>query len=132
MAIERGQMQLRLVGDDEQKPAEFEEFWQLYPRKIEKRSALLAWSLLSASERIAAVQALPSHIQQWRQEDPKFIVYAERWLKRRRWEDQLEVCLDVNPCRWTGCKRSGTQQRGQGWYCEGHIASLNRGETPSR
>ena len=123
-------MPLRLVQSQE---LTFEDFWRIYPRKIAKKDALAAWAKLTNNDQIACLQAIPAHTAYWRDRgDIQYVPYPATFIRGRRWEDELTSSLDPRPCRWTGCKRAGTQERGQGFYCEGHIAALNRGETATR
>ena len=127
---------LRVVGGkcaEDSQGLTFESFYSTYPRKVARPAAEKAWRKLSPEDQKLAIMSLPDHIQEWKgRGDIQFVPYPASFLNGKRWLDELTSSLDPRPCRWTGCKRSGTQQRGQGWYCEGHIAALNRGETPHR
>ena len=110
---------------------DFETFWSLYPKKIEKSTAREEWNKLSLEDRRLALEALPAHTKMWAERgDPHFILYACRWLKRRRFEDELECALQVTFCGWKGCKSAGTSSFGRGVFCDQHAAALKRGETP--
>ena len=65
----------------------FDEFWTLYPRKVQKKTAKTAWKNMTKKKREAALAALPAHILHW--DDPKFIPHAATWLRAERWEDDL-------------------------------------------
>lgn len=65
----------------------FDEFWTLYPRKVQKKTAKIAWKNMTKKKREAALAALPAHILHW--DDPKFIPHAATWLRAERWEDDL-------------------------------------------
>jgi len=127
-------MQLRLVGDADlpkHDSPSFDTFWSIYPRHRAKPIAFRAWLKLSEKEQREAIDAVPRHLAEWRNEgDIRFVPYPATFLNQRRWEDDLDCKLEARPCRWKGCQRAGTQQRGSGFYCEGHVAALNRGETP--
>ena len=65
----------------------FAAFWKLYPRKEEKQNALREWKALTTEERELALERCQTH--------PGFVdrgqytVYPHRWLKGKRWEDEL-------------------------------------------
>lgn len=109
----------------------FSQFWQNYPRKVAKLPAENAWAKLNLTQKAQALTALPKHVDMWREAgDPRFIPHAASWLNAHRFDDELECSLEVVPCRWSGCKKNGTVTKGNGSYCDTHIAALKRGETP--
>lgn len=68
--------------------ANFDRFWNAYPRKIGKDAALAVWRRLRpdndlTTRMIAAVQAQMPH---W--DDPKFIPHPRTWLHQGRWQDE--------------------------------------------
>lgn len=71
----------------------FEEFWQLYPRKVAKKDARKMWARLSESQKTIALQALPLHVKVWNAEgrEPHQIPHAATWINGERFEDELEM-----------------------------------------
>lgn len=120
---------LRLEDTAPRGEQKFAEFWEKYPRKIARRYAQKCWERLSNEEKEAALMALPRHIAYWRTREPEFVPHASSWLNQGRWEDELEGI--PHPCRWPGCSKNGTGQRGSAQYCQQHLGALDRGETPS-
>ena len=75
--------------------AGFERFWKIYPRRVAKKNALVAWKDENAGEQIDEIlesvrAALRS--DQWR--DGRYIPYPETWLRGRRWEDEVGAGAD--------------------------------------
>lgn len=76
-------------------PEGFEEFWKLYPKRVGKKVALESWARLKPDpglcERI--MEALRSQLQldQWRQQQGKFIPHPASWLNQARWEDETPI-----------------------------------------
>jgi DNA-binding transcriptional ArsR family regulator len=70
----------------------FFEFWDSYPRKTGKKSAMRRWRTMSERERRDAVDALASHVDHWHRSgtEQQFIPHAATWLNGRRWEDELQ------------------------------------------
>ena len=71
----------------------FDDFWEVYPRKVAKAKAKSIWLKLKPSQEltqqiIKAVQTL-TQTEQWLKDDGKFIPYPATWLNHRRWEDEL-------------------------------------------
>lgn len=68
----------------------FDAFWQLYPRKVAKASALKAWKKACTSEAIKDTIMLYMKVQLegWRRTEPQYIPHAATWLNGRRWEDE--------------------------------------------
>jgi DNA-binding transcriptional ArsR family regulator len=75
-----------IVPDDD-----FATFWAMYPIKKSKQDTERAWSKLKRADRLAALNALPAHVEHWDQERTaaKYIPHGSRWLNARRWEDVL-------------------------------------------
>jgi hypothetical protein len=76
----------------------FNEFWQMYPRKVDKQRAIRAWcrqaNSLEVVESIMAGLTRQLQSQDWRERiarDPerRFIPHAATWLNGRRWEDEM-------------------------------------------
>ncbi len=69
---------------------EFDLFWEMYPRKVGKKAARLAYSkavgsngsveILTGAQRLANDPNLP---------EPRFIPHPATWLNEGRWEDEL-------------------------------------------
>jgi Helix-turn-helix domain len=73
--------------------AEFELFYEAYPRKQGRQAAIKAWGKLNpdagtTAEIMRAIE-LQKQSEQWQQENGHFIPYPATWLNGRRWEDQL-------------------------------------------
>ena len=72
--------------------ADFDRFWELYPRKVKKQQARAAFEnvdvdfavLMKALNRQAADP-------RWQEEGGRFVPYPDSWLKDRRWEDETQV-----------------------------------------
>ena len=71
----------------------FENFWKLYPRKVAKKTAEMAFKRLPKAEQEAAVEALPSHVRYWQLKETatEFIPHPATWLNQGRWEDELDM-----------------------------------------
>lgn len=71
------------------KPA-FEVFWKHWPKHVEKQEALKVWARL----RLDDVPAIMAGLERWKQsgqwEDPQFVPNPDKWLRRRKWEDEPE------------------------------------------
>ena len=74
-----------------QTPTSFERFWQAYPRKADKRAALLAWKALRPSETLVnamlATLAAQCESAPWKESGGRYIPHPAKWLSHRRWED---------------------------------------------
>lgn len=69
-------------------PDRFDEFWQLYPRKESKATALKSFAKLATADAAAAIAALPLFARSWKWRfEPQFIPHASTWLNQRRWEE---------------------------------------------
>ena len=74
-----------------QTPDSFERFWQAYPRKADKRAALLAWKALRPDTVLVntMLAALTAQCESapWKEAGGRYIPHPARWLTHRRWED---------------------------------------------
>lgn len=66
----------------------FEEFWKLYPRKVEKKKAQSKWNHLKKSDQEAILADLPKRAKcdQWQR---GFIPYPMTYLNGERWNDEI-------------------------------------------
>jgi hypothetical protein len=69
----------------------FDQFWALWPKREAKKEALRAWNKLKPAQRVAAVKAVPTHVEHWRQRGiaRAFIPHPATWLNGERWDDEL-------------------------------------------
>lgn len=70
----------------------FENFWKLYPRRVNRQQALKAWNKLKPDDQLqATIHAAikrQSRTEQWIKDSGKFIPHASTWLNGCRWEDE--------------------------------------------
>jgi hypothetical protein len=73
--------------------ATFEEFWELYPRRVAKAHARKMWSRLGQGDKFKALHALPVHVRYWKAAGREYerIPHPGSWLGGERWEDELEM-----------------------------------------
>lgn len=74
-------------------PEMFERFWKAYPCKRDKASARREWDRLEPDRKLmmtmSAALKRQKASEQWQREIG--IPYACRWLRNRRWEDELDA-----------------------------------------
>ena len=78
-------------------PELFERFWKAYPRGDDKAGARREWDRLKPSRKLmkdmSAALARQKETDEWRRGIG--VPYACRWLRNRRWEDEVrEVRAD--------------------------------------
>jgi hypothetical protein len=75
----------------------FQTFWELYPRKVSRKTAEKAFNRLSRSEQEEALNALPNHIKYWqiKDTDKEFIPHASSWLNQARYQDEIDLAPTV-------------------------------------
>lgn len=93
---------------------QFNIFWDLYPKKRDKKEALAIFLSLKPSEELfkAIIEAvkLQKHSKQWC--DNQYIPYPSTWLRGKRWEDEIpsseqsESSFDANEFFEDAIKRS--------------------------
>ncbi len=67
----------------------FADFWAAYPVHKDRKRAEQAWQRLTATDRRAAIAALPGYIADCQRNGIDKYKYAQGWLNDRRWEDDL-------------------------------------------
>ena len=66
---------------------EFDDFWKAYPRKVNKKSAQVAFRNLTKTDRAKARDSLKDFPFS---KEERFIPHASTWIRQRRWEDEIE------------------------------------------
>lgn len=73
----------------------FDKFWELYPKKSGKKNAKLEWDKIKPSEELTKkiLMALAVYIKSKNIEKNgvDFILDPERWIKRERWNDEIDL-----------------------------------------
>jgi len=71
----------------------FNSFWAIYPRKDNKKGSKIAFKNLSKRDQMAALEALPNHIEFWKADNRtmKLIPLPTTWLHGERWDDEIKV-----------------------------------------
>lgn len=102
----QGLMDIRLDEDapppKEKRVSRFGEFWDLYPRRIQRARAEKAWKKLTKAQEQAAIDAIPQHCAMWaRQKREKDkIPYPATWLNGKSWEDEIEEEKSRGDLEW--------------------------------
>lgn len=71
-----------------EEPADFQPFYDLYPRKDGRQDAVTAWGRMSQPDRDAAMRAMPGFRQRMSGTEARFIPLPATWLNGKRWQDQ--------------------------------------------
>ena len=71
----------------------FEQFWEVYPRKVGKGAARKAFAKIKPSEellkRMVVAVVAQSKSTAWMDEGGRYIPSPSRWLNEERWEDEI-------------------------------------------
>ena len=73
--------------------AEFERFWEAYPRKVGKYDAYKAFEAAGINGELNTVIAkitLSSKTRDWTKNEGQYIPHPATWLHRRGWEDEIQ------------------------------------------
>lgn len=72
--------------------ADFEQFWNSYPRKVGKQKALKAFQKVKVPvETLLNAIAQQKQSAQWTKNNGEFIPHPTTWLNEGRWEDKLAM-----------------------------------------
>ena len=76
-------------------PVGFDEFWQVYPRKVAKPAAIKAWVKLNLNDetfrKILESVKTQAASPDWLKDGGQFIPHPSTYLNGRRWEDMFEL-----------------------------------------
>lgn len=69
----------------------FEDFWKVYPRKVNKKEAQSAWNKAKIPSLDTIIQAIERQKKsdQWIKDSGQYIPYPSSWLNKERWNDEL-------------------------------------------
>jgi hypothetical protein len=78
------------TGKDNNTCANFDRFWSLYPKKVDKQGALRSFKKIDVDVEVL-IKALENHKRsaQWTKDGGQFIPNPTTWLNQRRWETEL-------------------------------------------
>lgn len=71
----------------------FNDFWQIYPRRVAKKAAEKAWKKLTLGEQSKALEAVKQHVKYWDEKgtESDFIPHPATWLNQGRYDDELVI-----------------------------------------
>ena len=71
----------------------FEDFYQLYPRKVSRHTAKKSFNKLSKRDKMLAHDGLINYIKFWKynKTEKQFIPHPSTWINQKRWEDELDL-----------------------------------------
>jgi len=76
---------------------EFEEFWNLYPRKVAKKKAEESFKkAMKASDFKGILDGLNKYLKFWSTKDADFVPHPTTWLNQHRWEDEINPIAKPN------------------------------------
>lgn len=80
--------------------ADFELFWEAYPKKKAKQDAEKAFAKVAVPVQVllAAIEA-QKRSEDWTKENGQFIPHPATWLNGKRWEDQMETVTSAPQSR---------------------------------
>lgn len=92
LAVEMAAGAGTLVGHSKTLIANFEDFWNAYPRQQSKNAAEKAWIKIAPSSDILllmleAIEAAKKS-SQWNRENGRYIPMPAKWLNEKRWQDK--------------------------------------------
>lgn len=86
----------------------FEDFWKIYPRKVNKKEALASWKKAKTPEIDIIIKSIEKQktSDQWLKDNGQFIPYPSTWLNQERWNDELTYGGNGNGSYQRGYKRN--------------------------
>lgn len=117
---------------------QFERWWLLYPKKINKAQAYKLWVKIDPDDELVSLILSATETalatQQWIKADGQYIPHPANWLKGERWLDQINVCIAGHHADGTACGATianlknlfgGTQGETRN-VCESNQLSISR------
>lgn len=85
--------------------AHFDDFWNAYPKKVDKKRASKVWEKLKPDtellERILIALAQQKQSEQWKKDGGQFIPYPTTWLNGHRWKDEIQPKEEEEQDAWS-------------------------------
>jgi len=76
----------------------FENFWEVYPRRIAKEPARKAWkTAIKTVDPEVIISSAGRYATSVANSEPRFIAHPSTWLNGKRWEDDAEQQVDTAP-----------------------------------
>ena len=70
---------------------QFDEFWQLYPKKVGKKPARNKYNIaLKKTGHENIINSLKTHLKSWNGTAAEYIPHATTWLNQERWNDEIK------------------------------------------
>lgn len=93
---------------------DFSAWYELYPRKVCKKDAELAWKKLTPDQKFVAFESLPIHVRYWAAAgtEKEYLPYPATWLRGERWQDELEMPVTQKPADEWWKSAAGIQAKG--------------------
>ena len=71
----------------------FDEFWEVYPKKVGKQAALKNWKKLKCDDNADhIISKAKEFAESVKGQDRQYIKHPQGWLTDGRWDDELEPC----------------------------------------
>jgi len=74
-------------NDNNEKNIPFDNFWNLYSKKVNKKDSEKKWNNLKDEDRTKIITTLPEWLKQF--SDSQFIPHPTTYFNQRRWEDEI-------------------------------------------
>lgn len=104
--------------------ANFDSFWNAYPRKIGKAAAFKKWQSLKKNlpsiDRVLESIETQKQTDQWKKDGGQFIPHPATWLNQGRWDDEIKPEQDQNKTTYVicpNCKKEIWERDLEGQYC---------------
>lgn len=70
----------------------FEEFWKIYPRKVEKKKTELKWNRLDTNDQLLAIADVRKRAEThaWKKDNGRYVPHPTTYLNGERWNDALD------------------------------------------
>jgi hypothetical protein len=92
---EDGGARTKCSGKEDEYTADFEEFWQIYPRHVAKKPAYVAWKVLKRDKTLdieLVAQAAKTYVEAMRAlgKEEAYMLHARTFLSKDRWREWLK------------------------------------------
>jgi len=79
-------------------PEGFAEFWELYPKKVDKQKAMTSWKRIPLRLHATIIENVSGRIRSdelWLKDGGKYIPNPSTYLNGKRWEDQFQTKIEL-------------------------------------
>ena len=88
------------------KSGEFDTFYDLYPKKVNKKAAKARWvTAIKVTDPAVILAGIQAQLPQMKTTEERFIPAPDVWLNKGKWADEVAAIIDDPTDQWARAYR---------------------------